>query len=601
MRNIILKFVISILIILTTACHKHTSLSVQENFNGILSAKEWKAIGPFEYDTLKQKPINTFKNRDLDLFDIDEEKFTEKDLNKLEKSKYKPFIIKCYNSPIKLFDYANKSRITNKSNFYLFTTIYSESEKEIIFIFDGSRNYKIWINNHKVLEVLNKENAIKNGDRFVKIKLLKGLNTVFAKVNRGINQYSWGLLMTLSSTDIAKKIYKENYLTDFVNDPVISDSIPIYIGPYSNANFIIADENVKLNENLINYGNTNNNVNSQRIPNGLYQSELVIENDTLTQFIFKGDIFQYINRLKSEAKQIICDKSARNDIKSSIERIDFLIEKLDLSSEAARKYYHRNLLYYTIILNDLLNYVKKYEHDRLLYGISIKTYVSKEDASINHFLIHINKNLVNKNHIPLILFVPYSLVDSTMIRGWSIGNLDQIEMDRKMADDYGFAVAWLFLKGIRYSPINAINDTKRVIERIKRDYNLDTSKIFLVGECAGGKRALLLAETFPNLFSGVAVSSPEIDDLHEGNNPMTYSKILYTVPLCIRHGKDDDVVPIEWTEKFVNKAKREGVSIKFIKTETGHLNLSRDERRYAFIFFDSIKNTQKRRIVSGIR
>ena len=180
MKNMILKIVIVLFAILATSCRKNSTLIIKKGFNGILTIKEWKVIGAFEFDTLKQKANKTFQNKDLESFWINEENFEESDFDKFNGSKLKPFVVECPNSPVRLFDHFDKKTINNKSNCYLFTTIYCECDQEVVFMFDGSRNYKVWINKVQVLEVLNKENTIKNGDRFFRIKLHKGNNTVFA-------------------------------------------------------------------------------------------------------------------------------------------------------------------------------------------------------------------------------------------------------------------------------------------------------------------------------------------------------------------------------------------------------------------------------------
>jgi poly(3-hydroxybutyrate) depolymerase len=58
---------------------------------------------------------------------------------------------------------------------------------------------------------------------------------------------------------------------------------------------------------------------------------------------------------------------------------------------------------------------------------------------------------------------------------------------------------------------NGIDDMKEVLKRLKKDYYIDTSKIFLNGNCVGGQRALLVAENCPDYFSGIAVTSPMSD------------------------------------------------------------------------------------------
>lgn len=598
MRKVLSALVLVIIIAFFHGCTKESSLDIPDDFEGILSVRKWEIIGPFEFDTLAQNPLYTFKNKDLDKYGIDEEHFVEIDSTIIRNHKINHFQVQCYDSPVKLLDYVDRKQLTNKSNIYLYTSIHSGSEKEVVFIFDGSRNYKVWINQKQVLEVLNKENTIKNGDRFVRITLQKGNNLVFAKVNRGTNQYSWGILMVISSDKAAKKVYKDNYLKDFINNPIVSDSLSLYLGPFEKAaiRVIDRDNNVGLNEFCVNKLQENIILKCNNIGNGFNTAKLFVENDTLQEYIFKGDIFAFTEKLISEARHLKCDNARRSDLNAAIDRLKFLIKKYDNSSEAAVRYYHRNLLYYAKNLYDLIQFIKNNEIYR---GTFIKAYHTNEKNKVYHYMMHIDRRLLSKTSpLSIILFAPYELVDTTLPGSWYIGNLDQIEMDSKMADEYSFALVWLFLRGCNYTPRSAVEDFKSVIKSVKKDYYLDTTGIYLTGECIGGRRALLLAEKCPDYFGGISVRSPETKSSTEMESPINFVGNLRGIPICIFHGIDDNEVPIERTRIFASKAQEYGIFIKVVETQTGHLSLSRDERRNVFLFFDSLKTHRKIKMVN---
>jgi len=115
MKNTIFKIVIILFAFFITFCRKNSSLIIQKNFTGMLTANEWKVIGAFEFDSLKQKANNTFQNKDLKSFGINEESFEESDFDKFNGSKLKPFVVECRNSPVRLFDHFDKKA---KNNYY---------------------------------------------------------------------------------------------------------------------------------------------------------------------------------------------------------------------------------------------------------------------------------------------------------------------------------------------------------------------------------------------------------------------------------------------------------------------------------------------------
>jgi predicted esterase len=84
----------------------------------------------------------------------------------------------------------------------------------------------------------------------------------------------------------------------------------------------------------------------------------------------------------------------------------------------------------------------------------------------------------------------------------------------------------------------------------------------------------------------MALSSPETAG---PNSPMANLEKLSKIPICVQHGMEDNVISIQESEEFVSKAKKNGLTVKFLKTKTGHIAISRDERRYAFSFLDSLK------------
>lgn len=580
-----------LIVIFCHGCKKKTSVEIPINHGGIVPVKEWIAIGPFEFDTVKQSPRNTFFNKDLERFKIDEGHFQESDFAVLEKLNIRLFKILCHNKPIKLFDYLMDKNYSNKSNYYLYSTIDSEEDKEVVFIFDGSSSYKVWINGINVLEVFNKENTIKNGDRFVPVKLLKGKNTIFAKVNRGNNKYSWSLLMSMASKIVAQNVYKQNYLADFLNDPIPKDSISIYLGPYSKGRlsvYNITNTSEYIKNYVIDGSNKKYFIKEKGMAAGFYACKLFLDNDSLKEIIYNGDIIKLIKKLKYQATSLKCDKNSMNDVNSAIERLDFLVSKLDESSEAAIRYYHRNLVFYAWSLYNLINYIHLYGNDKQYSGFSIKTYYSKKESTLYHFLIHMDKRILNLSSKPIIFCVPYELSEETMPRSWYIGNLDQMEMDSKMADEYGFVLVWLFSRGKNYSMNGAISDVNEVIQRLKTDYSIDTSQLYLNGECVAGKRALLLAEQCPKLFRGVAVTAPITMSGNNMERPIDDVDALKNTPVIIFHGNDDDEVPIGDSKKFVSEAQKAGVQIKLVELNKGHINISRDERRTAFLFFDSL-------------
>lgn len=587
---------ISMNLLLFISCQKKQAIFINKKFNNTIIIDEWKVIGPFTFNTKIQADTNTFNNKDLELFGIDENCFDEEDFKKIENPEYKPFIFKSPHSVTNIFDHLSKDdNKQNKSNIYLYTNIESECEQEVVFIFDGSSSYKVWLNKERVLDVFNKENTVKYGEYFLRIKLHKGKNTLFVKLNRGSNQYSWCFLAIISSIKEGKSIWREKYLSDFVYDPQVSDSLNLYLGPYKYAQLQIKDLNNRkiFSTSLHNKLNQKNiSISFHNLKDGFYNARLVLENNSIDEIIYKGDIQNFINNTKLKIDKSNYNNQVRNDLNAAVNRLDFLISRQDDRSEAGKKYYHRNIIFYSKNLSDLIEYVTINNNTKYFTGTIIKTFYQDNIDKIQYYMFHVDKKTIKKE-LALILFIPYEINEESLPESWYIGNLDAITFDIKNAERYNFALVWPFLKGKDYKTSDeAVKEIRDIINRIREDYNIDTSQIYLNGECVGGQRALLIGAKASNLFAGISVKSPITITEGIGENPYNHIHLLKHMPIAIRHGIYDNTVAIKETRHFVMKVRNEGIPLKYTETKSGHINITNIDRIYNFTFFDSIRNSK---------
>mgnify|MGYP000942309594 CR=1 FL=1 len=566
----------------------------------IIEVKDWIALGPFSFNTRKQAPQNTFLNEDLAKYKIDEDNFLYDDISKINRKDLAPFMISQTNGFIKLFDYAGEM-IEDKSNFYLCSSIFSPIEREVTLIVDGSNSYKLWFNQQTILNVTRKHNTNKVGDRFVNVKLKKGSNLLFVKVNRGSNVKSWGFVLGISSVSKAKEVYINNYFSDFIQNPIITDSIQIYTGPYSDCEIQIMDEgnNLIIKDTVtpynINVADANFTVSGlSTLENGFYNCRLYFAEDSIEEFFYKGNYIDLIEKIDTDIRDLEISEKEKNDLQAGLQRVSFLSneEVSDFSSSEIR-ILNKNRVYWAKAIKESVSYAETTKSLRGIAGTSLRTYTSNKSDRIYHFVFHVGNNVLLKPKIPLIIAVPYALEGESMTEDWYLSNLDQIEIDNKMADDHGFAIVWVYMGGKSYTPQIGREDVISVIERIRESYDIDTTQIYVLGDCEGGRRALLLVERNPDLFSGIAVTSPITSFDYWNEAPINYVENLYNVPIVIEHGENDEVSTVENSRQFVADALNSGYSPKYIETKNSHLTFSKDYRRYAFIFFDSINNVKK--------
>jgi len=97
-------------------------------------------------------------------------------------------------------------------------------------------------------------------------------------------------------------------------------------------------------------------------------------------------------------------------------------------------------------------------------------------------------------------------------------------------------------------------DVMYVIDLVAKEYNVDTSRIFIHGQNPSGSGALHLAAKYPEKFAGLVVSSGPVP-------PKTYpwDRIKGKVALLVIHGDQDMNNPIAASQAMAEEAKAAGV------------------------------------------
>ena len=543
-------------------CEMNSKIIIPENNFTTTPVKKWICIGPFHFDTIVQDPTKTFYNMDIAEFGIDESSFSKSDFNKLPES-INQFEIEDKEGTVDLMKYAKDDKL-QLSNCYLYSEVESDIDKEVVFITDGSFGYKIWLNDQLIISDYWKKNTNKGGDRFIPVKLKRGTNKIFAKVNRGNNEISWKLNLTISNSDEAKKVFFENCLSDFISNPNFRDSLSIYVGPNQNGNIEIIDEDNQvafkkefskddIKDCYVNLRNL------QNLSDGFYTTRLISEEYTMEERVYKGQLSDVKTKFEKSISALNCDSSYTKEIEASIKKFNYLIEvKPDSLSRYEMQDWKNNSVFYGYNTNKELEYIEQRNGLSGCPGTLIKSYFSMEEKKTFNFLFHCTGSPEEISSKPVILMIPYTLEGNDFNTSWYFSSLDQILIDAHLAEENGFSIAWLFLRGSDYSIENADLDVSGVINTLISDYNINPNNFYLDGDCVGGYRALLIASRNPDSFAGIAVHGPITQGDREFG-PINLVRNLFNVPTCIVHGHEDAVVPIQQTKLYIKEAEKFGV------------------------------------------
>jgi len=597
--NHIFKYLLGICLTLALCCcgNKQTGkiitlselppVTIPTELDSVIAIKNWMAIGPFEFNPLFTDPVKTFFREDLKRYKIKEGSIDSAAIENLQKQGISVFLIAESSPKIKLLNYIFKS-VNKKSNFYLVSKIHSEKNQKVTLITDGSNSYSVWLNGDKQIEIRGKYNTNKASDRFVNISLKEGENTLFVKLNRGSNMRSWDLICTVAPHREAERIFRVNYAGDFVVNPIVNNSLEVYAGPYRSGKVEIRnDKDQTLATGSFDNQDTNNHSfvisDLVKLEEGFYKTVLTVDTERLEEMVYKGDYRKFAKEIKSNVDKFNDNSSYSEDLKAALQRVNFLNDKLgDPKSPSETRFLNKNRVFWGRSLDRML---QKNATTQLM------TYKNQEGDSLGVFIFHKDSKL--KNNIPLVIIVPSALQGNSMIEDWYASNLDQIETDNALADEQGSAVAWIYAGGKRYSADKTEKEISAVINRLHSEYGINDRKVFIMGDCEGGRRALVQLATTPDRYVACAVDAPIT--LYEGIDraPIDLLPQMSKVPIMIRHGVDDNVSPVENARVFYAKAQKLNMPVEYVETGGSHISLSKDNHKSLFEFFSWIISKQK--------
>jgi poly(3-hydroxybutyrate) depolymerase len=128
----------------------------------------------------------------------------------------------------------------------------------------------------------------------------------------------------------------------------------------------------------------------------------------------------------------------------------------------------------------------------------------------------------------------------------------------------------------------AEQDVLYVIDLVAKEYNADTSRVFLHGQNPSASGALHLAAKYPERFAAVVVSSgPIVYDEYP------FERLRGRIRLMVIHGDQDTVNPIDASQKMAAAARAAGVDTVYATVPGGtHLEAYLTYARQIFDFLE---------------
>ncbi len=101
-----------------------------------------------------------------------------------------------------------------------------------------------------------------------------------------------------------------------------------------------------------------------------------------------------------------------------------------------------------------------------------------------------------------------------------------------------------------------------VLDIVRKEYKIDDNRIYLMGHSMGGAGTLYLGSKYADIWAAIAPIAPAAF----GIEPDVLEKIK-TTPVIFVHGATDEVVPVDISRKWVEKAKALNMTYEYNEME----------------------------------
>jgi predicted peptidase len=134
------------------------------------------------------------------------------------------------------------------------------------------------------------------------------------------------------------------------------------------------------------------------------------------------------------------------------------------------------------------------------------------------------------------------------------------------------------------------NDVMHVLEIMRKDYNVDEHRIYLLGQSMGGAGALHLGSKYPDVWAAVAASAPAFRPQQQPDQLQAATHL----PMMLVQGTADRPATVEQTRLWVARLKELKMTHEYFEIRGGGHNdaLSTGAERM-FKFFDRHRKPEK--------
>jgi len=137
-------------------------------------------------------------------------------------------------------------------------------------------------------------------------------------------------------------------------------------------------------------------------------------------------------------------------------------------------------------------------------------------------------------------------------------------------------------------------DVMNVLEIIRKEFNVDERRTYIMGHSMGGAGAIYLGVKYASYWAGIGAMAPATAPA--GLNPANYSlEPAKDVPFVIVQGDNDTLVPVAGTRLWIDKMKELKITNQYVEVPGGdHGSVLTTGMADIFAFFNKHSKTASR-------
>jgi len=444
--------------------------------------------------------------------------------------------------------------------------------------FSSNDGEKIWLN-HELICTLDNPKVLKSYEQYLLVNLKKGDNFLLIKINNlFLNNLfdEWSMCAILEKESAEGLNRHVEYLMNefnhkFLNSSIISkkDSLKLFeYFPLNNCTLTIQDNELKGTCISTKINNNDWEKDISYLKDGLYIAKLMVDSLTFSQSFYKGDLIIAIKNQISELQDLKFCGNTYNNVQALIFRFNLLMKpENSIKTNFDNLDWERKMIWLYTQLNHALICLKKGSDPfSQTQGGFYRSYVSKIDSNIQYYILHVPSSYNSEKMLPVFVSLPAQLAKPKhFLESFRMANIRLFEKYEDLANKYNMIIIEPNCRTTGEPHIwNNIDEADyfEVIESVKKDYNIDSSRIYLAGFCSGSDFALRLAVRFPDRYPAIALVAPSItftgnnNEWYNRTQPLNYLENIKDLPILTIHSVLDPHSSIEVSNKLFKLADK---------------------------------------------